>query len=73
MFHIKIISVLSKIAGYHQLLQISTGLNGEFSTEHWRLEMLWKWNMPLEFYVILREFSQSIRTYMPTVGGIFLT
>jgi len=32
-FHIKILSAVSKIAGYQQLLQISTGLNGEFSIE----------------------------------------
>jgi len=27
--------VLSKIAGYHQLLHLFIGLNGEFSIEHW--------------------------------------
>lgn len=41
-FHIKILSAVSKIAGYQQLLQISTGLNGEFSIELWRLEIFEK-------------------------------
>jgi hypothetical protein len=71
-FKEKMHSVLSKNAGYHQLLEISEVFNGESlidqCIEHLTLtDILKKIYAPI-ISCELRDFSQNIRTYFLKIG-----